>query len=131
MERREEMVRNAARGQLTGARSEIPWHERRDIYPEGVASGGTDSNSLLLWTRCPVNDGTNAGKLVVELAEDESFHQVVATTEAQISEASDWTCRVLVGGLKPARIYWYGFTEANGNGSRVGRVITPQNDDET
>src|SRR5260370_19467845 len=125
------MGATAAWGQLTGARSEIPWHERRDIYPEGVASGDPDSNSLLLWTRCPVNDGTNAGKLVVELAEDESFHQVVAATEAQISEASDWTCRVLVGGLKPARIYWYRFTDANGNGSRVGRAITALNDDDT
>src|SRR5260370_17235303 len=125
------MGATAAWGHLTGARSEIPWHERRDIYPEGVASGDPDSNSLLLWTRCPVNDGTNAGKLVVELAEDESFHQVVATTEAQISEASDWTCRVLVGGLKPARIYWYRFTDANGNGSRVGRAITPPNHDNT
>ena len=25
---------------------------------------------------------------------------------------SDWTCRVLVGGLKPAREYWYRFTDA-------------------
>jgi len=124
------MGATAAWGHLTGARSEILWYARRDIYPEGVASGDPDSNSVLLWTRCPVNDGTTAGNLVVELAEDESFHQVVATTEARISEASDWTCRVLVGGLKPARIYWYRFTDPNGNGSRVGRAITAPNDDD-
>jgi alkaline phosphatase D len=31
---------------------------------------------------------------------------------------------VLVGGLKPARVYWYRFTDADGNGSRIGRTIT-------
>jgi alkaline phosphatase D len=31
---------------------------------------------------------------------------------------------VLIGGLKPARTYWYRFTDAEGNGSRVGRTIT-------
>ena len=40
------------------------------------------------------------------------------------SEASDWTCRVLAGGLKPAQVYWYRFTDPHGNGSRVGRTIT-------
>ena len=38
--------------------------------------------------------------------------------------------RVLVGRLKPAHIYWYRFTDADGNGSRVGRTITaPAPDD--
>src|SRR5436305_14223375 len=27
------------------------WHERRDLFPEGVASGDPNSNSVLLWTR--------------------------------------------------------------------------------
>src|SRR5260370_3060796 len=125
------MGATAAWGQLTGARSKIPWHERRDIYPEGVASGDPDSNSLLLWTRCPVNDGTTARKLVAEIAEDECFREVVATTEARISEASDWTCRVLVGGLEPARVYCDRFTDVAGNGSRVGRTITAPTDNDT
>jgi alkaline phosphatase D len=30
----------------------------------------------------------------------------------------------LIGGLKPARNYWYRFTDTDGNGSRVGRTIT-------
>ncbi len=30
---------------------------------------------------------------------------------APVSTASDWTARVLVGGLKPARAYWYRFTD--------------------
>ena len=47
-----------------------------------------------------------------------------------ISAASDWTCRILVGGLKPSRVYWYRFTDSEGFGSRIGRTITaPAPDD--
>ena len=35
-----------------------------------------------------------------------------------LASAADWTARVLVGGLKPARTYWYRFTDTDGNGSR-------------
>jgi alkaline phosphatase D len=67
--------------------------------------------------------------LNVEVAEDESFNRVFAGAEAPISEASDWACRVLAGGLKPARIYSYSFTDAGGYGSRLGRTVTaPSND---
>jgi alkaline phosphatase D len=120
----------AAWGRTTAFRSSIGWQERRDFFPEAVASGDPESDSVLLWTRRPPKDGQAAEKLTVEVAEDESFTRVVATAKAPISEASDWTCRVLAGGLKPARVYWYRFTDAQGNGSRVGRTITaPSNDD--
>ena len=66
----------------------------------------------------------------VEVAEDESFNRVVATAEAPVSEASDWTCRVLAGGLKPARTYWYRFTDEYGNGTRVGRTCTAPADND-
>jgi alkaline phosphatase D len=112
------------------ARSHQSWRESRDFYPEGVASGDPESNSVLLWTRRPPKDNTVTEKLAVEVSEDESFARVVASDEAGVSEASDWTCRVLVGGLKPGRVYWYRFTDAKGNGSRIGRTITaPANDD--
>jgi alkaline phosphatase D len=47
-----------------------------------------------------------------------------------VSPAADWTCRVLVGGLKPSRVYWYRFSDPDGNGSRIGRTITAPNDDD-
>jgi alkaline phosphatase D len=120
----------AAWGQPFATQSRISWKERRDLYPEGVASGDPDSSSVLLWTRRPPNDGNSVEKVTAEIAEDESFERVVATAEAPISEASDWTCRVLVGGLKAARVYWYRFSDSKGYGSRVGRTITaPTNDD--
>lgn len=121
----------AAWGEPYATRSNVPWHEQRDFYPEGVASGDSESDSVLLWTRRPPKDGSVMDKLNVEVAEDESFTRVVAAAEAPISEASDWTCRLLAGGLKPARVYWYRFADRRGNGSRVGRTITAPTDDDT
>jgi alkaline phosphatase D len=114
----------AAWGNPFGTKSRTAWRERRDLFPEGVASGDPDSNSVLLWTRRPPTGENRAAKLNAEMAEDELFTRVVATATARISAASDWTCRVLVGGLKPDRVYWYRFTDPEGLGSRVGRTIT-------
>src|SRR5215210_3656964 len=103
--------------------SRVARRERRDLYPEGVASGDPAPDSVMLWTRRPFDKGERQ-ILTVEVAEDEGFRRVVAQARAPVSQASDWTARVLVGGLKPARVYWYRFTDADGNGSRIGRTIT-------
>ncbi|HKP38925.1 MAG TPA: alkaline phosphatase D family protein [Pyrinomonadaceae bacterium] len=103
--------------------SRVNWHERRDLYPQGVASGDPDAHSVILWTRRPFAQGTRQ-LLTVEVAEDEAFRRVIAHAQAPVSSAADWTARVLIGGLKPARTYWYRFTDTDGNGSRVGRTIT-------
>ena len=102
----------------------VEWHERRDLYPEGVASGDPTSDSVLLWTRRPHPDSRSVGNLTVEVAEDEAFRRVIASARVTVSATSDWTCRVLAGGLKPARAYWYRFTDEQGFGSRIGRTIT-------
>src|SRR4029079_18617876 len=86
-------------------------------------SGDPDPHSVILWTRRPFDDARRH-VLTVEVAEDQGFRHVVAKSPAPVSAAGDWTTRVLVGGLKPARTYWYRFTDAQGNGSRVGRTIT-------
>jgi alkaline phosphatase D len=105
------------------------WRERRDLYPEGVASGDPAADSVILWTRRPYESGESAG-LTVEVATDQAFRRVVATAPVTVSAASDWTCRVLVAGLRPASVYWFRFTDAEGNGSRVGRTVTaPAQDD--
>src|SRR5689334_22990610 len=108
----------AARG------SRVRWNERRDLYPQGVASGDPDPHSVILWTRRPFADGETRQILTVEVAEDEAFGRVIAHAGAPVSSAGDWTARVLIGGLKPARTYWYRFTDTDGNGSRAGRTIT-------
>ncbi len=106
------------------------WRERRELFPQGVASGDPDDDSVLLWTRRPYVDGRERAMLLVEVAEDPAFTRVVATTAAPVLAAADWTCRVLVGELQPAREYWYRFVDEEGNGSRIGRTLTaPRADD--
>jgi len=122
---------SAAWGEPFATQSRTAWRERRDVYPQGVASGDPESSSVLLWTRRPPMDGKAVGKLTVEVSEDASFTRVVAHAETPVSEASDWTCRVLAGGLKPARVYWYRFTDPEGYGSRIGRTITAPADDDS
>lgn len=114
-----------------GARpSRVGWREARERYPEGVASGDPHPDSVLLWTRREPLAGEDAALLWVEVAEDAGFTRVVATSRAKLSGDADWTCRVLVGSLKPDSVYWYRFSDSTGAGSRIGRTVTaPERDD--
>jgi len=110
--------------------SRVRWTERRELYPQGVASGDPDPGSVILWTRRPFANGTRH-PLTLEVASDRDFRRVVAHAGAAVSQSSDWTTRVLVGGLQPSHVYWYRFTDEEGNGSRIGRTITaPEASDE-
>ena len=103
-----------------GGASKVQWRRNDAIFIRRAwRPGDPDHHRVLLWTRRP---GEN--ELTVEVSENESFSRVVATAQAKVSAESDWTCRVLVGGLKPSRMYWYRFTDRHGFGSRVGRTIT-------
>src|SRR5690349_24063640 len=102
------------------------WRERRDLYPQGVASGDPAPDSVLLWTRRQLADGDSraAYLLTVEVAKDQAFRHVVVRGKAEVTADTDWTCRFMAARLKPATEYWYRFTDADGNGSRVGRTLT-------
>ena len=106
------------------AASALKWQEKRELYPQGVASGDPQSGSVILWTRRPGGNGAGPTELTVEVALDQTFEKVVATAKAALPEVSDWTCRVLAGNLQPHTVYWYRFADAQGNGSRIGRTIT-------
>jgi len=98
--------------------------ERRDLYPQGVASGDPQADSVILWTRREPDAGASAHRLMVEVSGDEAFTRVVARGDVEVSAATDWTCRFLAAGLRPAREYWYRFVDEAGNTSRIGRTIT-------
>lgn len=105
--------------------------ERRDLYPQGVASGDPLFDSVILWTRRTPDEGAAMHRLMVEVASDEAFAHVVARGDVEVSAATDWTCRFLAAGLKPANEYWYRFVDEAGQMSRVGRTLTApaENDD--
>ena len=65
--------------------SRVSWHERRDLYPQGVASGDPDAHSVILWTRRAFGDAKRH-LLTVEVAEDQAFRQVVAHAAGQMPD---------------------------------------------
>lgn len=106
-----------------------PLEARSDIFSHGVASGDPSVDSILLWTRCLGGDDEEDVRVRVELAEDGEFARVVARRRLWARRSADWTCRVLVGGLRPDRYYWYRFIDRRGAASRVGRTRTAPSSD--
>lgn len=104
--------------------------ERRDLYPQGVASGDPRADSVILWTRRAPDEGAVSHRLAVEVASDPRFADIVARGAVEVTAATDWTCRFLAAGLRPAREYWYRFIDEAGNASRVGRTLTAPADDD-
>ncbi|MEZ5996772.1 MAG: alkaline phosphatase D family protein [Hyphomonadaceae bacterium] len=117
-------------GQSCAHAPEGPRTERRDLYPQGVASGDPAPDSVILWTRREPDAGASAHRLMVEVARDEAFAHVVARGDVEVSEATDWTCRFLAAGLRPDREYWDRFVDEAGNMSRVGRTLTAPADND-
>ena len=75
----------AAWARSLSAPSKISWRERRELFPEGVASGDPDSNSVLLWTRrAPQSEPQPkpAQELTVEVALDQTFQRVNRNSES-------------------------------------------------
>jgi len=107
----------------------MPSTERRDLFPQGVASGDPTFDSIILWTRRPPVKDISTKKLIVEISTSPEFKKILAGGTAEISADSDWTCRFLVTDLEPDREYWYRFVDDHGFASRIGRTMTaPSND---
>src|SRR5215469_2033061 len=83
----------------SGARGAgVTWYERRELYPQGVASGDPHPDSVILWTRRPPSATSTARKLTAEISEEQDFSKVVAKTDVELTPLNDWTCRVLAAG---------------------------------
>lgn len=102
--------------------------ERREFFPQGVASGDPTANSVILWTRRPPIKESSAQKLTVEISTSPQFNKILAGGIANISADTDWTCRFMATGLKPNCEYWYRFIDEHGFASRIGRTITAPKD---
>src|SRR5260370_36963712 len=76
--------------------SQPNWQERRDLFPEGVASGDPDSHSVVLWRRYPETRQRSKAQLNVEGAEDERFAIAIASPKEPVSQPSHLTSRALV-----------------------------------
>lgn len=116
--------------QDSGRQSRKSWTQAPEVFAQGVASGDPAPDSVMLWTRVSTGNDAAAIPLTVEVAEDENFAHVVATARTRALREADHTCRVLVGGLAPARSYWYRFVDRQGRGSRIGRTRTAPAPDE-
>src|SRR5688572_25323833 len=70
-----------------GSAAAPTWRERRDLYPQGVASGDPAADSVLLWTRRQpaAGDPRAAYPLTVEVAKDQSFHHVAVRGKAEVT----------------------------------------------
>jgi alkaline phosphatase D len=102
------------------------WTERREFYPQGVASGDPAPNSVILWTRLQPRPGDprETHTILLEVARDRDFKKIKTRAVIPITAETDWTCRFFAAGLKPSTEYWYRFTDEDGNGSRIGRTLT-------
>src|SRR3569623_3351395 len=81
---------SAAWSRAQAAPAKLKYTERRDLFPEGVASGDPQPDSVILWTRRPPGPDGTSPRLTVEVAEDPTFQRVVASAPAIHTEASDW-----------------------------------------
>ncbi|MDL2358164.1 MAG: alkaline phosphatase D family protein [Pseudomonadota bacterium] len=95
----------------------------------GVASGSPLPDSVILWTRIladPLNAAASAPMALSvrwEVAEDEGFRRIAASGAASAEPALAHSVHVDVGGLAPARWYWYRFMLGDAV-SPVGRTRT-------
>jgi alkaline phosphatase D len=70
----------ASRGASSrAARPGLALEERRDLFPEGVASGDPHPHSVLLWTRRPPLGDRAATVLRAQAADDAEFKHIVAS----------------------------------------------------
>jgi len=63
------------------------WTERREFYPQGVASGDPGPNSVILWTRRQPQAGDSRKEhlLLLEVARDRDFKKIVTLVFTGIS----------------------------------------------
>jgi len=99
-------------------------------FTHGVASGDPLKDAVIIWTRAMPAQGTGIVKadILWEMASDADFSDVVSSGMVEAKATHDFTVKVDVKGLSPARRYFYRFKSAN-NISPIGETRTlPETD---
>lgn len=94
-------------------------------FYHGVASGDPMSDRVIIWTRVTPDSTHNGGPIAVSwrMATDTSMQNIVTSGSVLTDASKDYTVKVDVTGLQPAKFYFYEFT-AFGKNSVVGRTRT-------
>lgn len=97
------------------------------VFPQSIASGDPSASGVVLWTRISPAAWNPASDLIVQVAADAGFSDLVFESfvpASDIGERSDFTIKVdLDGYLQSYRRYFYRFIYA-GTVSRTGRCRT-------
>ncbi|MCA1843587.1 MAG: alkaline phosphatase D family protein, partial [Actinobacteria bacterium] len=114
---------------LPGAWAAPSLHATGSVFTLGVASGEPRPDSVVLWTRLAPEPLAGGGMAPValpvrwEVAADDGFRRIVQTGVALAEPGNAHSVHVDVGGLEPARWYWYRFATADEQ-SPIGRTRT-------
>jgi len=90
-------------------------------FADGVMSGDPAVNAMTLWTR--VDGVEKSGSVLLEVARDRAFRNVVARKSVKTSAAQNHAVKAKVTGLKAYEQYYYRFATATED-SPVGRFRT-------
>src|SRR3954453_19542545 len=93
------------------------------VFRHGVASGDPGQDRLIIWTRATPTPGQALGRVAWPVAEDPELTRVVAEGVFETGPERDFTVKGDVGGLSPARTYFYGFRMGQ-HRSPVGQART-------
>jgi len=96
-----------------------------EMFPYSVASGDPHPDSIVVWTKVAEPDPPDA--LMVEVATDADFQNVVFSSMLTASADNGWCVKVRATGLEPYTTYYYRFVYGTGammEVSPVGRTKT-------
>ena len=95
----------------------------QEAFPWGLASGDPSADGVVLWTRLAQAGVQRAVPVRWEVAEDERFTKIVRSGTSPAPPELGFSVHAEIGGLRPARDYWYRFI-TGGQVSAVGRTRT-------
>ena len=99
-------------------------------FPQGVASADPLPDAVVLWTRVePEEADADSVELLVQVARDPEFGDVILEQPILAERNFDFTVRCFTAGLEPDRSYNYRFLAPDGSASRMGRTRTAPAED--